>query len=240
MIKWQVLLKGESWDLEDLYKNQQSHSWKIIKDDKKYFLESTKFQESDDADEIRNKSRDLLELINGSAKLRISGFRPVNIDGNQFAKIDENGKRNPIVDIEAEIKTREKNEILEFGTNQIGATKKDENDLIEQTFNLAGKNKNVEEALRFFSSKNTSWVELYKIHEIIEADPVGRIILKNYKKDSKRFTGTAQYSELIGREARHARRPSDPPKNSMTKNEADSFISILLIKWIDSIIAEGN
>ena len=238
MERWQVLLKGESWDLEDLYKNQQSCSWKIFKDDNKYFLESIKFQENDDADEIRKKSRDLLELINGSARLRISGFRPVDIDGNQFAKIDENGKRNPIVDIELKtMETRVKTDIIKFGEDQIGTIKENECGLVK-TISLAEMNKNVEEALRLFSTRNPSWIDLYKIYEIIKHDSSGVLILGNYKDDIKKFKGTAQHPKVIGSEARHARPKGGDkiPTNTMTKKEADSFISIILIKWIDSLL----
>lgn len=93
MKQWQVLLKGQPRDIGDLYKNQRSNSWSIVKYDGKYFLESIKFQCKDSTSEVKKIARDLLELINGSARLKISQFRPVEMEGTLLYQIDEKGLR---------------------------------------------------------------------------------------------------------------------------------------------------
>ena len=53
-------------------------------------------------------------------------------------------------------------------------------------------------------------------------------------KDISRFTGTAQRSELIGDEARHARLKGTPPSNKMLFSEAKNLIRTIVENWIYS------
>ncbi len=243
MKKWQIQITGHAYDLEDVYENQNSASWSVVEDNEEFFLQSKVFYELEDADEVREAARRIISLINGSAKLKISGFRPIEI-GNVYY-IDEEGKRLIFVKFQESISARSrlKTEANVIGSN--GSEVMQENelpDLIEPTFSLAVSDPNVSDALRLYASIELNWADLYKIYEIIRDDVGGsqQLFDREYvlKKELRNFSHTAQHPGAIGDDARHARIASEVPANPISLVEANLLISTLLNKWIDSKLFE--
>jgi hypothetical protein len=245
MKKWQVQLKGHPYDLEDVFENQQSKSWSIILEGDDFFLESDRFKDLQDDDEVRQNAQRLIELINGSAKLRIPGFRSIEI--GRVSRIDENGSRHHFVQLKGSVSARSKLRAAAIVAKSNGIVKEkdiENPDRILSTYELAEDNENVADALRLYGKAELSWVDLYKIYEIIRDDVgnVNDLLNRQYvlKKDLSRFTHTAQHPGVIGDEARHARVAADVPKDPMSIVEANLLISTLLSKWIDSKVQEDR
>jgi hypothetical protein len=80
------------------------------------------------------------------------------------------------------------------------------------------------------------WVELYKVHEVIRDAIQPK---KTYelgwatKADDSAFTGSANRADVSGDEARHARNSGPPPTRTMSLAEGRSYISDLVMKWLD-------
>lgn len=83
-----------------------------------------------------------------------------------------------------------------------------------------------------------SWVGMYRIHEVIEAD-VGseRALIKRdwgSEKDLKRFKHSANSVAVAGDSARHGREVEQPPKHPMSVDEAAAYLNYVLQSWLSS------
>ncbi len=242
MKKWQVQITGHPYDLEDVYENQSSESWSVVKDNDHFFMEYVLFNDIEEADKVREIALKIITLINGSAKLRISGFRP--IETGNVSYIDDRGNRHNFVLLQGSISARSRLKATAIVTKPNGSEVEEEieqSDQIRHTFALAESDPNVFDALRLYASNELNWVDLYKIYEIIKDDVGGLKALFNkrfvLKKDLRNFSHTAQHPGAIGDAARHARVAAEIPENPMSLSEANLLISTMMTKWIDLKLA---
>ena len=79
-----------------------------------------------------------------------------------------------------------------------------------------------------------SWVNLYRIYEMIEDDMKGKIVQNEWATRSllERLSRTANHPDSIGDEARHGRQKQDPPKNPMPLSEAKALIETIMHNWL--------
>jgi len=93
----------------------------------------------------------------------------------------------------------------------------------------------VTKALRLRNADSLSWVELYRIYEVIEGD-VGRpyIVASRWVKDTeiRLFKHTANSVGASGNQARPGKESAHPPKNPMTLSQARTPIEGLPRTWI--------
>lgn len=88
-------------------------------------------------------------------------------------------------------------------------------------------------ALELFNVDNQyTWVNMYRIYEVINSD--ANIIKHGWstKKTVKDFTRTANSPQVLGKEARHGSSKEEPPKYPMSLEEAKEFINEIFNKWI--------
>ena len=70
MPKWLVRLKGERFDLEDFPKLLRLSEVKVVEEDGLFYLESSEFNSLTSAEEVRERGRVLINLINGVTKFQ--------------------------------------------------------------------------------------------------------------------------------------------------------------------------
>jgi hypothetical protein len=242
MKDWRIRLIGHGFDLEDLSTQEGSSDWIIFKEEGDYFLKSSLFDDLKDAEEVRKVATDILDKLNGLAKLRFTNFQPLKIDAVSY--IDDSGKKHQFVLIHSATLTM-RSRLSATATvvksdDTIDASDKRQPSIVELGYSIAKKDANVAEALRIFGSLETNWFNLYKVFEIIRDDVGGhdQLIRTGWtsKKKIRRFTGTAQSSEILGDEARHVRYKGGPPSDPMSLSEAKSFVKAMLEQWIRSKI----
>jgi hypothetical protein len=95
----------------------------------------------------------------------------------------------------------------------------------------------IKKVFRLFGSERHSWVNLYRIFEVIEAD-IGNaknLMRRDWASASAvtRFKRTANSVAAVGDEARHGKESTTPPKNPMTLSEARSFIETIMHHWLN-------
>jgi hypothetical protein len=102
-----------------------------------------------------------------------------------------------------------------------------------------GKDPVVAEALEIVErAEPLGWDDLWKLFEIIrEAVKPDTIITLGWTTaaDLESFKESANRKDVSGDGARHARRPGQPQHRKMPITEGRSFVSDLLIKWLDSL-----
>ena len=86
----------------------------------------------------------------------------------------------------------------------------------------------VGKVFKIFGKESLDWTDLYKIYELIQEDIKSNICKTGWTTDNEesRFTQTANYY-------RHGKSKFTLPDNPMTLEQADSFISYIIQKWLD-------
>lgn len=107
-------------------------------------------------------------------------------------------------------------------------------------FKLAFSKPELAKAMRLLSAPDAhSWVNLYRIYEVIEADIGGEHSLKTRgwgsSQDLKRFKHSANSVTVAGDAARHGKEQDQPPKNPMSIDEARAYTNYLIEAWLASM-----
>jgi hypothetical protein len=225
--KGKVKLIGQEIDLKKAADYFKTTQFSISKAEDEYFICSDKFNDIKSTNEISKIANSFLEKINGILKLKFQGFNTIALD-SLFIFEDENGI-SKIAAMRATLSGRGDLTAIPNSTgdeveNHINQTEKLINDLIAT------------EVFHFYSQP-TSWINLYKIYEIIR-DNIGdkRIIQILSKNELSRFTGTAQSRDKIGDDARHSSKKYSGHADPMTIEEANELIKKLIIKWAEASI----
>jgi len=235
MPKWLVRLKGERFDLEDLPKLLRSPEFRVIEENDSFYLESSEFNSLTLAEEIRERGRALIKLINGVSKFNRNNFLDISEDG--IIRVEDDGKRHGYLFLEESFKIRNKVSTRLTAIAADGSEKgTTQPSTLESLLELAQKHNVVADALSFY--RDDTWISLYKAYEVIRDDVGGKHqIIKNgwsVKSKISRFTQTAQSRAALGDSARHASKKYIPPPQPMTLSEARALIKTILSRLISS------
>lgn len=237
MPKWLVRLKGERFDLEDFPKLLRSPEVKVVEEDGSFYLESSEFNSLTSAEEVRERGRALIKLINRVTKFNRDNFLGISEDA--IIRVEDDGKRHGYLFLEeaVTIRTRVKvsaqvTVIAADGSEKVTT----QPSALESLIEVAQKYNVVADALGFY--RDGTWSSLYKAYEIIRDDVGGKhqIIKNGWSADSyiNRFTQTAQSRAALGDSARHASKKYIPPAQPMTLVEARVLIKTILSRWVSS------
>ena len=235
MPKWLVRLKGERFDLEDFPKLLRSPEVRVVEENGSFYLQSSEFNSLTSAEEVRERGRALIKLINGVAKFNRDNF--LGISEDVITRVEDDGKRRNYVFLEgtATIRTKISAQLTAIAAN--GSEKvATQLSALESLLEVAQKYNVVADALSFY--RDDTWISLYKAYEIIRDDVDGKhqIIKNSWSVDSdiNRFTQTAQSRAALGDSARHASKKYKPPAQPMTLLEARVLIKTILSRWVSS------
>jgi len=227
MPKWLVRLKGERFDLEDFPKLLRLSKVKVVEEDGSFYLESSEFNSLTSAEEVRERGKALIKIINGVTKFNRDNFLGISEDA--IIRVEDDGKRYGYLFLESSVKIRTKvsaqlTVIAADGSEKVVT----QPSALESLLEVAQKHNVVAKALSFY--QDGTWNSLYKAYETIEGDVGGKIIKNGWvvKSDISRFTQTAQ-------SYRHAAsKKYKPPAQPMTLLEAGALIKTILSRWISS------
>jgi len=229
MPKWLVRLKGERFDLEDFPKLLRLSKVKIVEEDGSFYLESSEFNSLTSAEEVRERGRELIKLINGVTKFNRDNFLGISEDA--VIRVEDDGKRHGYLFLGSTVKIRTKVSAQLTAIAADGSEKGiTQPSALESLFEVAQKHNVVTKALSFY--RDGTWNSLYKAYETIKGDVGGKHqIIKNgwvVNSDINRFTQTAQ-------PYRHAAsKKYKPPAQPTTLLEARALIKTIISRWISS------
>lgn len=235
MVGWVIQLSGEKFDLEELPRLFTSEELKVLEKNGKYYLISNEFRTFTEASEVLKQAKKFIKLINGAVKISNSKFLSIRI-GN-VEKIEKNGRHMRYIFAESgtyRIKGSENTILTKSGSNQ-------EEQITKRTFTVESwvmqtkQDKNVAKVLSFWSAEKITWIDLYKILEVIEED-IGCKVYKRHwvsRKKTRLFEWTANCYRAIGEDARHGgEKKWIPPKKCMELSEAGSIIRTITDNWL--------
>jgi len=230
--KWLVILKGNKFDLEDLPSLLRSQEFNVTNNNGSYCLWSSEFNSLISADEVRERGIALIKMVNDAARLYRDDWHDVAVDG--ITCVEDDGNRHVYLYEEVTITARAKVSAVDVLISASGSQPvTDQPSPLESYLRLAQNHKPVADALHFY--REDSWVNLYKVYEVVRDDVGGEhaLIKKDWvpKDDLKLFTQIAQSRAALGDDARHASKKYKPPSQSMSFSEAKSLIKSILAKW---------
>lgn len=232
---WMVQLAGDTSDLSTLAQSLTGTDVNVSRDGQNYVLASDTFQDADDANNIRDKAGNIVDLLNGATRLALGAGHSIRVGAAYRYRQD--GTR----DIFGFVKPA----VLHYRaiTPTVMVTHADGTieelhpaDPVRTWMPLALSDDAIANVLRIVSSGTLDWVNLYRIFEIIAADVGGldSIAANGWatKNSMTLFKRTANSPGAIGLEARHGARFNQPPAHPMTISEARSLVNSIVHAWL--------
>lgn len=223
---WSVMLKGEDFDLHDLSTQFRSPELRITKESDGWFLHASEFDDARDYHEVRDLAHELINRINGVAKLTRSNFRTVKFAGS--ADYRDGEKHHIYVSAHAEGRSYATASLSTSNDEPVPPT------ISESRMTICAADARIARAFRLFGYEHT-WDTLYKVYEVMEEEFGIKEIRSRWPNGHrlKTFTSTANNRQAVGDAARHGHEKQDPPKNPMQVEEATSLIKGWLEHWLE-------
>ncbi|MES2618114.1 MAG: hypothetical protein V4613_09550 [Bacteroidota bacterium] len=224
-----IKLEGEIEDINDLKRTLTSKEWEIVEMENIHYLTSQLIDNLVDKTEIKKLSWPFLALLNGGAS--IANHLHKQVTTNSYIRYDEQGLKNIVISLEP-FEFR-----LPLKTNNYEIPSNDKNQsLVETWVEKAQRHDNIKDILFFF--KEVSWINLYKIYEIIRDDVGDEVQLfkdfPNHKSNIKKFTNIANNRNAIGEKARHGSKKNAAPSYKLSIEEAHSIVRNLFEEWANT------
>jgi hypothetical protein len=232
--KWFIQLNGDHELLEWLTSDRESKDdLFIIEDNGSFFMTSQEFEKLNYIEEVKKKSDEFLEMINGIASFLFS--TKGRLSSNSISNRNESGGIDCTVYVETcfiNISIPPPSIIIENGNGII--SKSSPLLSINQILSDACKNANKSKIFRLLAKGNLDWVMLYKLYEVIESEIGDQIFLWVSKTTIKNFKHTCNSVAATGDDCRHGKELTSPPKNPMTLKESQDLINMILDKYLES------
>ena len=240
--QWQVQIQGWASDLEHLERHFAAFPTRVIKDERDggFLYESTAFAACTTAQEVLDIADQEFAVLSGVLKLVRESPEPLR-SGAVYRK-NAAGGRDVFVQIRETVQLRaEIGEVTVTVTDSHGnvMTKPSPPPRTVLLAQLAASDAAVAKVLRLQSDEGAkSWVGLYRIYEVVEADVGGQAALAKRRwgsaSDLKRFKHSANSVTVAGDAARHGRESEKPPKHPMSPDEAAAYVGYVLQAWLAS------
>lgn len=233
-MKWQVALTGNADDLEDLSEIFCSPELRIVREEDRYLLESSSFDDCLDSTSLKIETDKLLASINATKTLVLSVSEPIR--RGPLHQIDENGNRHIFTETTLTGKFSILSRIPDISAHGT-AEELPMNQFMPKWIPLIDSYEKVRRAFDLVNHDFNSYVGLYKIIEVVREDnytPVMRC--GEFYNEIDRFKQTAESYGAIGKDARHAHSKFIKPEDPMTINQARNLVSKILQMWLNSKI----
>jgi len=232
--KWFVQLHGDHELLEWLTSDSDSiDGLFIIKDNGNFFMTSLEFENMDSIEEVKKKSDEILEMINGIASFLFS--TKGRLSSNSISNRNVSGGIDCTVFVETSYINLSSPPPTITIENGDGTVSKSSPLLsINQLLADATKSANKSKILKLLAKGNLDWVMLYKLFEVIESEIGDQIFLWVSKPKIKNFKHTCNSVAATGDDSRHGKELTSPPKTPMTLKESQDIISLIIDKYLGS------
>jgi hypothetical protein len=238
---WQVQLDGDPRDLEFLAKTFDVGPRKVLRDIQGpgYLYESDSFHPCASSEEVERIAETELATLSGVLKLERDARDALRYGA--VYKPNQNGGRDIFVRIRESVHVRvEAGAVIATVTDAAGnvvAPLPPPPPRAAVLLALSGADTAVAKALRLLGAPDVmTWVGLYRLHEVIEAEVGGQHTLEKMgwgsAQDLRRFKHSANSVQVGGDHARHGKEPQTPPTKPMTLAEAEAYVRYIVQAWL--------
>ncbi len=229
MARWQVQLSGQRIDLEELPRLFDQPAARVTDSPDGFILESESFEQLGSAREVREHASTLLPIINGAARLSYSAYRPAVLGG--VYERTPSGRNVNVFPEPGEFRIKGGAVLVTASGSAPTLPPPAESN---RWLTMAAADATARQVLSLLSKDPCTWVELYKVMEVLEAHdgmPLASSLgISN--NELSRFSQTANSVHAIGDDARHAKNSIPAPKKPMTLPEAKRLIFNWARAWL--------
>lgn len=236
-MKWEVQLNGDTFDLKELSKSLIDDELRVVEKKGQYFLESNRFEDLTNSEEVASLAADILKVLTGAVRLSLGGRTPLHVANT--ARVRPDGARDVFVTLSDSIHVR--------ATIGVEITRSDgKKEVIHPAHSVPGwiklglTDQNIAKALRLLGTDEHNWVSLYRLYEVIEEDvgDLRKIVNNGWATNTsiKRFKHTANSPGAVGDDSRHGKESTTPPSDPMDIGEARALVEVILHNWLRSKI----
>ena len=222
MSDWKIELNGDEGDMSFLETLLAKSPYNIETDGPFKRLNLPAVAPDADSETVRSAAAQLVEVVNGAARLYYKRFGGVRF--SQVTILDSDGKRRGYGYLTA----RARNHTLTAVSSA--------DQTMASWVSLALADTEVSRALGLYGALEPNWKNLYMVLEVIEDDLGGEAQLKSsgflQAGHLDAFKHTANSYNAVGRETRHATLSREPPAKPMSITEAREFVQDLLRAWL--------
>lgn len=242
MTIWQVQLEGDVRDLEFLAGVFTSGPQKVVRDSQGagFLYESDAFHPCTSSEQVEQIAEEEVAVLSGI--LKVEREARDSLRHGAVYRPNTNGGRDIFVRIRESLHLRaEVGAVTVAVPDALGnvITRPSPPPRSAMLLQLASTDGAVAKILRLLSAADAmTWVGLYRLHEVIEADVGGQHKLEKSgwgsADDLKRFKHSANSVQVGGDKSRHGKEPQVPPKNPMTLAEAEAYGKYIVQAWLAS------
>jgi len=192
-MEWEVEIIGDLADLRMLSEAMRGADTTIGERDGAFILHSTKFDSLQDANDVRALAQEIVTSLSGLSRLILSTHRPIKV--GHVAMVRDDGIKNVFMQLEpATIHLRAS--LVSISVTRADGTVEHHKpaDPVGDLLEVASQDSVVAKALRLRNADDLSWVELYRIYEVVEGDASkSHIVASGWAQNSeiRRFKHTA-------------------------------------------------
>jgi hypothetical protein len=237
---WEVQISGRASDLDHLCRHFTAPPVVVTKDDRDscYLLQSASFRSLSEPNAVRDAATSLLAVLSGALTFVRGSDEPLQSGAVYLRHTD--GHRDIFVLLEGITIRTEVGDIGASITNCDGAVR-EVTPPPRPTVSLtraALSDAAISKALRLLGSDANTWVGLYRLHEVVEADVGGehQMVKRGWgsSRQLKRFKHSANSVAVAGDNARHGKELSLPPGAPMSLSEAKAYVLYVLQAWLSA------
>jgi len=237
-VNWKIWLLGDEADLEDLCKSFCSSEISILKEDDRYYMKGSLFDSIQEIDELETKAIEVIALLDGAARLGLNRRKPLGI--SHYSRNSAGGSEQELFVILQDTITIRDSVSIKITHNDGTEEEIHPGDSCLRWMLLSLQNEVIAKVLTLISLDDNSWVGLYRIFEVINADM--DIVKSGWatKKSIERFKHTANHPEAAGKESRHGHSKAAPPQHPMSISEARQLIHFIVQNWLNEKANENS
>lgn len=160
MPDWLVELQGEEFDLEALTALLRSPHLNVSKEGATYYLRCSSFAPIGSPDEVRERAREILQRASAAERIRCGSSLPVKL-GEVF-RIEPDGTRRPFFSSDLLVSWNVRGPHAPVTEEDAAA--------FGHWVELAERDAKVDKVLRILITRETNWVNLYNILDVVKSD----------------------------------------------------------------------
>ncbi len=234
--RWEVELTGDITDVRMLAESFTGEELSVDLDGEEYVLRSTEFESQDSSACVRQRAREMADLLSGSARLVFGSREPIQV-GTVYRRGPGGTQGVCVFPGTAHVLVRTHRPTIEVGHPDGTKSISRPADQMVKWVRLALHDSEVAKALRLCGPPVHEWCDLYRLDEVIRKDEYAVRQALPTKMPSKAklevFRRCAQDPAVAGDKARHGRWNQDPPPNPISLADAQLIVDQFLKAWLE-------
>lgn len=234
-MRWEADIAGDRLILEQLARVFTGPQLAIVYDNERFLLRAESLDGIEGAADAKMQADSLAKQLQGAATPVLGPTGDLAIGA--LYRVGDDGSRHVYVFPEtAIVEVRGHAPTVVISRSDGTIERHDPADPARNWMQLAQDDTRASKALRLLAQGNLSWVELYRLIEVVQS-AVGKDVIDECvgRSELRRFKHTANSVSAAGDHARHGSENTSPPEDPMSLADARELIRAVLACWLSQM-----